>query len=80
MGISQTKIEPLHPYYPQEVAIPGYVDNVSSVSTLLATFATAETVLLTSTYVVVKRWKPSITLPDLLAVLWFVLCMLSMEA
>jgi hypothetical protein len=77
MGISQTKIELLHPYCPREVAIPGYVENSLSVSTLLATFATAEAVLLTSTYFAVKRWRPSITPPDLLTVLWFVLCMLN---
>lgn len=74
MGISQTKLEPTHPYYPPEASITGYVANGYSVSTLLAAFVTAETILLTTTYIAAKRWRPSISQADLLTVFWFVLC------
>jgi len=80
MGISQTKIEPDHPYYPQTAVISGYVDNKWPVNSLLASFSTAESILLITTVWAIRTWKPSVTWPEMVTVLWFVLCKLTANA
>jgi cholestenol delta-isomerase len=76
MGGLQTKIEQPHPYYPPEVLIPSYVANSYSAYSLLSALITAEALCLTTTFFVIKRWRPSISQADILTALWFVLCTL----
>jgi cholestenol Delta-isomerase len=65
---------PLHPYYPTEIEIVGYIANTMTVPMLLASFAGGCTVIFGITYLIVKRVRPSISNADLATILWFVLC------
>lgn len=65
---------PLHPYYPLEVEITGYLANEWGVPQLLGTFFGGLTVLFTATYLVAKRVRPSLNGYELLTIMWFVLC------
>lgn len=64
---------PLHPYYPLEVEITGYLANEWGVPQLLGTFFGGLAVLFTATYFVVKRVRPSLNGYELLTIMWFVL-------
>ena len=63
-----------HPYYPAGVAIPGYVANSLSTPVLLVSFFTGIAAILTTTYLLVTRIRPSISRPDIIAALWFGMC------
>jgi hypothetical protein len=75
MGISQTKIsQPHHPYYPTNITLPGYVPNTLTFTTLFSGFGAAVIVLFIFTYIITKWRRPNISTPDILKVLWFILC------
>ena len=75
MGISQTKLsQPQHPYYPTDITLPGYEPNSLSFTTLLSGFGAAVIVLFSFTYIIIKWIRPNMSIPDILKVLWFVLC------
>lgn len=63
----------LHPYYPLEVEITGYMANEWSVPLLLGVFFGGCAVLFSATYVVVKKLHPSMPKSELFTVMWFVL-------
>ena len=65
---------PLHPYYPAEVEILGYVANDMSLLQLLGTFFSGLAVIWGISYMVVTRVRPNLSRGDMLVVLWFVLC------
>lgn len=64
---------PLHPYYPLEVEIVGYLANEYSVPLLLIIFTAWISVILYVTRVIVKNVQPGIAPTELLTVMWFVL-------
>ncbi|KAI9802116.1 MAG: hypothetical protein M1833_002037 [Piccolia ochrophora] len=63
----------LHPYYPLEAEIVGYLANDYTVPQLLLTFAGACVVIFALTSVLVKRVNPRLARGDELVALWFVL-------
>ncbi|KAF2874003.1 Emopamil binding protein-domain-containing protein [Massariosphaeria phaeospora] len=65
---------PLHPYYPIEVEIVGYLANEWNTVELCAMFAAGCAVIFSITYVIVKRLRPRMSTGDLFTILWFVLC------
>ncbi|KAF2276840.1 EBDP4, emopamil-binding protein [Westerdykella ornata] len=66
--------KPLHPYYPVEAEIVGYLANELNTFELCGAFAAGCAVIFSITYLVVKRTRPQISNSDLVTVLWFVLC------
>jgi cholestenol Delta-isomerase len=66
---------PIHPYYPLEAEIVGYLANEWDTLELCGMFAGGCTVIFAITYLVVKRLRPSVSVGDLATVMWFVLCM-----
>jgi len=70
---SSTTSIPLHPYYPLEVEIIGYLANEWSVPLLLGVFAALLVVLLGGTRVIAKMVQPHIQDSELLCVMWFVM-------
>jgi len=63
----------VHPYYPLEVEIAGYLANDQGVVSLLAQFFGGCAVLFFATYLVVKRFHPNLPKSELITVMWFVL-------
>jgi len=64
---------PLHPYYPLEVEITGYLANEWPVLTLLSLFFGGCAVLFYATYLVVKKIQPGLRTSELFTIMWFVL-------
>lgn len=64
----------LHPYYPIEAEVIGYLANEYDVPTLLGIFATGCTAIFAITYLLVSRIRRDIPTSELLTVMWFVLC------
>ncbi|EON62162.1 hypothetical protein W97_01381 [Coniosporium apollinis CBS 100218] len=64
---------PLHPYYPLEVEIAGYIANEYSVIQLLLAFGSGCAAILSVTYVAAKRIRSQIPTSELLTLMWFVL-------
>ncbi|ORY13417.1 EBDP4, emopamil-binding protein [Clohesyomyces aquaticus] len=71
---SSTPVVPIHPYYPREVEIVGYLANEWNTLELCSMFGAGCAVIFTITYLVVKRLRPHVSTGDLLTVMWFVLC------
>jgi len=67
--------QPLHPYYPLEIEIAGYLANDYSVPQLLAIFGAGCAVILTFTHFVAKARNPSLPKGEIVRIMWFVLCM-----
>jgi cholestenol delta-isomerase len=67
-------IPALHPYYPLEVEIIGYLANDWHFLTLIAVFAAVCVAVFSVTYVVAKQVNPRIATGELWIVMWFVLC------
>ncbi|KAF1952268.1 EBDP4, emopamil-binding protein [Byssothecium circinans] len=65
---------PLHPYYPIEAQIVGYVANKWNTFELCSLFATGCAVIFSITYMIVKKVRPNVSVSDLTVILWFVLC------
>lgn len=65
---------PLHPYYPLEAEIIGYLANDWHFLTLIAVFAAVCLFVFSVTYVVAKNVNPRIGTGELWIVMWFVLC------
>ncbi|KZF24081.1 EBP domain-containing protein [Xylona heveae TC161] len=69
-----TRLEtPVHPYYPLEIQIVGYVANQLSVPHLLVSFAAGCAAIFSITTVIVTKIRPHLPRSELLTVLWFVL-------
>lgn len=62
-----------HPYHPLDAEIAGYSPNVSSVISLLATFAGLCTILSLATGLLARATNPRLDQKNLLIVMWFVL-------
>jgi cholestenol Delta-isomerase len=70
-----------HPYYPEGVLLSGtFIGNTWTVPALILTFAAACTLLLFTTFVVVRHANPVLQPSDQWKVLWFVLSTLSKSA
>jgi len=75
MATNVTKAaSPIHPYYPLDVEIVGYLANQWPVPTLLGVFFGGLGVIFYTTRVLVKRQNPQMPKGELLTVMWFVLC------
>lgn len=70
---STSSPQAIHPFYPLEADIVGYLANQSSVTTLLGIFAGAWVVILGATLVLVRRHNPDLPSWDKATILWFVL-------
>jgi len=73
MSLNATKLHS-HPYYPLDLEMPNYVPNKWDTATLLSSFSTGITLLLSFTYVLVIKTRPQLPRTDLLTVMWFVMC------
>lgn len=71
-------LAPLHPYYPLEAEIVGYLANEWNTLELVSMFAAGCTAIFAVTFVVVKRLRPLVSTSDLATVMWFVLCTTAM--
>ena len=65
---------PLHPFYPLEANIVGYLANEWSVPKLLGVFFAGCAVELAITLLIVNRFNPTLKKGDKAALLWFVVC------
>jgi hypothetical protein len=65
---------PVHPFYPIEAEVVGYLANKWSVPTLLALFFGGFAVILGTTLPIVNLMNPRLPKWDKAIVLWFVLC------
>lgn len=63
----------IHPFYPLEADIVGYLANKWSVPTLLGIFAGGWVVILGITLALVRSHNPSLPSRDKATILWFVL-------
>jgi cholestenol delta-isomerase len=59
-----------HPFFPEELALPGYVPNDLNVTSLLGAFASGCAMILSIAFLVNDHLK----LSDRMTVVWFVLC------
>ncbi|KAH8692321.1 putative cholestenol delta-isomerase [Talaromyces proteolyticus] len=64
---------PLHPYYPLGVHIPGYIENVNSVVTLIGQFAVLWAAVVGLAWVTIGFLRPGAKYADRLAFVWFCL-------
>ncbi|KAJ5934720.1 hypothetical protein N7466_004267 [Penicillium verhagenii] len=64
----------VHPYYPLDLEIVGYLANEWDTLTLVSLFAVGCTAIFLMTYLLVMRIQPKISSGDLWTILWFVLC------
>jgi cholestenol delta-isomerase len=74
MSTNSTLPVPVHPYYPLEVEIVGYLANEWNTFELCSMFAAGCAVIFSITYTIVKRLRPSASAGDLATIMWFVLC------
>lgn len=65
----------VHPYYPIDLEIAGYLVNKWDTLTLVSIFATGCTAIFLVTYLLVMKVQPKISSSDLWTIMWFVLCM-----
>lgn len=67
---------PLHPYFPEGVALSGgiFIPNQLNAVGLVSAFAAGCVVILGSTLLLVKRVNPRLSFTDKALILWFVLC------
>ncbi|KAH8432324.1 EXPERA domain-containing protein [Aspergillus melleus] len=63
----------LHPYYPLDAPIHGYVANEASLLSLLTAASVGAAALLGATLGLVSLLRPSLTRADRIAIMWFVL-------
>ena len=63
----------IHPFYPLEAKIVGYLANQWSVTTLLGIFAGGWLVILGATLVLVRSHNPDLPSREKATILWFVL-------
>ncbi|KAF1996367.1 EBDP4, emopamil-binding protein [Amniculicola lignicola CBS 123094] len=71
---SAAPIVPMHPYYPLGVEVAGYLANEWNTLELCSMFAAGCTVIFGITYALVRKLRPNASTPDLITVMWFVLC------
>jgi cholestenol delta-isomerase len=74
MAANASKIVPLHPYYPIEVELVGYMANKWDALTLVSIFAAGCVAIFTVTYVITTRIRPNMSKAELSTIMWFVLC------
>lgn len=65
---------PLHPYYPLEAEIIGYLAPSFNTFELCGIFASGCAVIFALTYVFTTKIRPNVSFGDLTTVMWFVLC------
>lgn len=75
--LNSTLAQAVHPYFPLEVKLVGYVANEWPVIPLVAGFLGGWGVLLLLTLAVVSHSSPRLPKMEKAAVLWFVFCKLN---
>ncbi|KAI9817720.1 MAG: hypothetical protein M1826_001476 [Phylliscum demangeonii] len=70
----EAMLKPVHPYYPLETELVGYLVNEFSVSTLLATFFGTCVVFLGLADALINRVNRRLSTGNKLTALWFALC------
>jgi hypothetical protein len=78
MAKSKTAAAPLHPYYPLEAEVIGYIANDLSVAQLLMLFGAGVAVISAISLTVVWMVKPKLGAGETMTVLWFVSCEFSL--
>lgn len=73
-GAAQTLSGPSHPYYPQDVEIPNYVPNASSVAELAVRFGVLLAIPVLTAIWIATKFSPRLRLSDRFVLGWFVLC------
>lgn len=73
--VMAVEYESLHPYYPVDAHINGYVANENPVPRVLATASTGCTITLGTVLAAVSYTRPALSKADRLAILWFFFCM-----
>jgi len=73
MAVNASKI-PLHPYYPLDVELVGYMANKWDTLTLVSMFAAGCAGIFAVTYLITTRIRPHMSNADLSTIMWFVLC------
>lgn len=82
LTMDQTILEPgsasaepvAHPYYPLGIAIPTYASNTTPTPELLAYFALATSVILSTTYFITQLARPKLSTDRIALTMWFSLC------
>lgn len=69
----EVNFEPLHPYYPLGVTIPGYASNEASVPVLLVSLSGMLVFALLGASAIALRVNPKLTKTNLIRFCWFVL-------
>ncbi|KAI1661955.1 EBP-domain-containing protein [Daldinia decipiens] len=69
----EVNFEPLHPYYPLGVTIPGYASNEASVPVLLASLSGMVVFTLLGASAIALRINPKLTKTNLIRFCWFIL-------
>ncbi|KAK1624369.1 emopamil binding protein [Colletotrichum phormii] len=64
---------PVHPYFPAEAVLPGYVANTFGAHALRGMFAAGATAILVPTYRIIKRTRPNLPNGEVATALWFTL-------
>ncbi|KAM0349387.1 hypothetical protein ACHAPU_003796 [Fusarium lateritium] len=70
----------IHPYFPSDAVIPGYVANVTGVVELIASFGAVVGAVVGAAIVFTKNTQRSIRPIDRFAVAWFALCPVPLSA
>ncbi|KAF4835018.1 3-beta-hydroxysteroid-Delta(8),Delta(7)-isomerase [Colletotrichum tropicale] len=65
---------PLHPYFPLDAPLKGYVENKLGALALCSTFAAGTIAILAPTYNIIRRTNPRLSNGEVATALWFVLC------
>lgn len=63
-----------HPYFPEDLHIPGYTPNTSSLSELATRFVSILAITIITAVWLAKRFTPNLTLGETFTLAWFVLC------
>jgi cholestenol delta-isomerase len=76
MAAGNFTLEPgqIHPYYPVNAQVVGYLANKWNTLELVSMFAAGCAAIFSVTFVLVKRIRPTLSNGDLATIMWFVLC------
>lgn len=67
--------QPLHPFYPLDAILDGYVQNTWGLGGILLVFGIGCLAVMVTTSIVTRAFSPSMRESDQACVMWFVVCM-----
>ena len=68
---------PLHPFYPVDLQMPGYMANTKEALELLVSLMSGLLVILSAIWLSTSRLSPRLLISDKLTIMWFALCEVS---